>query len=93
MIPCNDATDSILFNVPYANEAMFPPRIAEDLHGKRDYHNARLKQYSDRGGVPLGDICSRLRDEHFADKLHPNGAGAKLIAEEVCGVLWAVHEA
>ena len=72
---------------------MFPPRIVEELHAKRDYHNARLKEYCDRGGVPLADICSRLRAEHFADELHPNGAGAKLIAEAVFVVLRTIHEA
>jgi lysophospholipase L1-like esterase len=80
----------ILFNVPYANEAMFPPRIVEELHAKRDYHNTRLKEHCDRRGIPLADICFRLRDEHFADELHPNGAGAKIIAEEVFAVLQAV---
>ena len=29
----------ILLNVPYANESMFPRRVAEDLHRMRDYHN------------------------------------------------------
>src|SRR5271165_2739554 len=33
----------ILLNVPYANESMFPRRVAEDLRRKRDYHNERLK--------------------------------------------------
>ena len=33
--------------------------------------------------IPLADICSRLRDEHFGDELHPDDAGAKIIAEEV----------
>lgn len=80
----------VLFNVPHANESMFPPRIVEELHAKRDYHNARLKEYCDRSGVPLADICSRLRGEHFADELHPNGAGATIIAEEVFAVLQAV---
>ena len=35
---------SILLNVPYANESMFPRRIAEDLHRMRDYHNERLTE-------------------------------------------------
>ena len=83
----------VLFNVPYANEAMFPPRIVEELHAKRDYHNARLKEYCVGASIPLADICSRLRDEHFADELHPNGAGAKIIAEEVFVVLRRVHAA
>ena len=49
---------AILFNVPYANEAMFPTFVAEELHQGRDYHNARLKEYCDRQGVPLADICA-----------------------------------
>jgi lysophospholipase L1-like esterase len=35
----------------------------------------------------LADIFSRLGDEHFADELHPNAKGAKIIAEEVFKVL------
>jgi lysophospholipase L1-like esterase len=77
----------ILFNVPHVNESMFPPRIASEVHAKRDYHNPQLKAYCDEHGIPLADICSRLRDEHFADELHPNGAGARIIAHEVHRVL------
>ena len=82
----------ILFNVPYANEAMFSPTIADDLHAKRDYHNAKLKDYCDQHRVPLADVCSHLRDEHLGDELHPNEAGAKIIVEEVFKVLAAVHK-
>src|SRR6476660_1511187 len=32
----------VLLNVPYANESMFPPPLARDLHRMRDYHNERL---------------------------------------------------
>jgi lysophospholipase L1-like esterase len=77
----------ILFNVPYANESMFSVQIAEDLHAKRDYHNEKLKEFCDQRGIALADICSHLRDEHFADELHPNEAGAKIIAEQVFEVL------
>ena len=35
----------ILLNVPYANESMFPRRIAEDLHRRADYHNERLTEH------------------------------------------------
>ena len=66
--------------------------IATDSHQKRDYHNARLKEYCDQHGIPLADICSHLRGEHFADELHPNGAGARIIAEEVFKVLGAVYK-
>lgn len=81
----------ILFNVPNANEATFPPWIARELHEKRDYHNARLKDFCDRQRIPLADICSRLRDEHFGDELHPNDQGAKIIAEEVHKAIVALH--
>ena len=80
----------ILFNVPHANEAMFPPNIAREIHAKRDYHNPRLKAFCDEHGIPLADICSRLRDEHFGDNLHPNAEGAKIIAEQVFAVLSSV---
>ena len=53
----------------------------------RDYHNDRLRAYCEGGRVPLADIGSKLRDEHFADELHPNEAGAQVIAEEVFRVL------
>ncbi len=43
--------------------------------------------------LPLADICSRLKDEHFADELHPNVEGAKLIAEEVFKGLARMHKA
>ena len=77
----------ILFNVPHVNEAMFPHRMAREVHGKRDYHNPRLKAFCDEHGIPLADICSRLGNGHFGDELHPNAEGAKMIAVEVYGVL------
>jgi len=96
---------AVLFNVPNVNEAMlsildkrrpedamFPSHFVEELYGKRRYHNARLKEFCCEKGIPLADICSRLRDEHFADELHPNNEGAKIIAEEVFRVLSAVHK-
>jgi lysophospholipase L1-like esterase len=73
----------ILLNVPYANESMFARRIAEDLQRIRDYHNERLAGYCLENQVPLVDIASKLRDEHFADELHPNDEGAHVIAQEV----------
>ena len=82
---------AVLFNVPNANEAMFPPYVVRELREKRDYHNVRLKEFCGEQGIPLADIFSRLHDEHFADKLHPNDEGAKIIAEEVFEVLSAVH--
>ena len=35
----------MLLNVPYANESMFPRRVAEDLHANRDFHNDGLRAY------------------------------------------------
>ena len=81
----------ILLNVPYANESVFPRGIAMELHAHRDYHNDRLKAFCLENRVPLVDIASRLRDEHFADELHPNDDGAQVIAQEVFGVLGKVH--
>jgi lysophospholipase L1-like esterase len=81
----------MLFNVPYANESMFPPHVAEDTHKRRDYHNRRLGEYCRENDVPLADICARLRDEHLGDELHPNAEGAKIIAAEVFAVLNRIH--
>jgi len=85
-----DGKQPMLFNVPYANEAMFSPHIARDTHEKRDYHNERLREFCSENEVPLADICSHLRDEHFGDALHPNDAGARIIAERVFEILHAV---
>ena len=82
---------AILLNVPYANESMFPRRVAEDLHRMRDYHNERLTAHCLENHVPLVDIASRLGDEHFADELHPIDEGAQVIATEVFRVLSEVR--
>jgi lysophospholipase L1-like esterase len=82
----------ILLNVPYANESMFPRRIADELHANRDYHNDKLKTYCLEHNVPLVDIASKLCDQHFADELHPNHEGAKLIAHEVFSVMSEVRK-
>ena len=66
----------ILLNVPPANESMFSRSMAEDLRRMRDYHNERLAAYCQEGRIPLVDIASKLRDEHFGDELHPNDEGA-----------------
>ena len=81
----------VLFNVPYANESLFASHIVEDTHRKRDYHNERLGKYCQQNEVPLADICAHLRDEHLGDELHPNEAGARVIAEEVFKMLSRVH--
>ena len=81
----------ILFNVPYANESMFSPHIAREAHEKRDYHNDCLRRFCSENSIPLADICSCLRDDHFGDALHPNEAGARIIAEQIFTVLDSVH--
>jgi lysophospholipase L1-like esterase len=82
---------AVLFNVPYANESLFSRRIANKLHLKQDHHNGKLKEHCDRHSIPLANICSKLGDEHLGDELHPNEAGARIIADEVFQVLKAVH--
>ena len=59
----------------------------------RDYHNDRLRADCLENQVPIVDIASKLRDEHFADELHPNEAGAQVIAGEVFRVLTGVWHA
>ena len=88
----NQGKQPIMFNVPHANEWMFPTRIATEVHEKRDYHNPRLKAFCDEHDIPLADICSLLRAEHLGDALHPNQAGAKIIAGRVFEVLTVVHK-
>ena len=83
----NQGREPILFDVPYANESLFPEAVAQELHRHRDYHNEHLRQFCEQQQVPLADICAHLGDEHFADELHPNSEGAKLIAEQVYRVL------
>ena len=53
----------------------------------RDYHNRRLAVYCHMENVPLADVCQLLKDEHFDDGLHPNAAGAKIIAEAICPLI------
>jgi lysophospholipase L1-like esterase len=81
----------ILLNVPNVNESMFPRKVADELHSKRDYHNNRLRTYCFENQVPLVDVATKLQDEHFADELHPNDEGAKVVADEVFGVLSEVR--
>ncbi len=82
---------AVLFNVPNANEAMFPSYIIRELREKRDYHNARLKEFCGEQGIPLADIFTRLKKEHFGDELHPNAEGAKIIADAVFAALKSIH--
>ncbi len=78
---------AVLFNVPHVNETSFPPPIARDLRAKRDFHNRRLNAFCDELDIPLADICLLLQDNHFADQLHPNETGARIMAEAVFQVL------
>jgi lysophospholipase L1-like esterase len=86
------ARQPILLNVPPANGSMFSRSMAEDLRRMRHYHNRRLAKYCEEHQVPLVDIASALRDEHFGDELHPNDEGAQIIAEEVFRVLNEVRQ-
>lgn len=72
----------LIINVPYVNESVFPENMAKMTHAKRDYHNRKLAEKF-AGKVPIVDICSKLKNEHFGDNLHPNEAGARIIAQEV----------
>ncbi len=82
----------VLFNVPYANESRLPAQVARDTHAKRDFHNSRLREFCEGQAIPLADICPLLRDRHFADELHPNEEGAKIIAQVVHRVLTRTEE-
>jgi lysophospholipase L1-like esterase len=82
----------ILFNIPNANVGLFPPRVARTLLDEREYHNRRLKEFCAECGIPLADVCSKLKDEHFGDELHPNAEGAKIIAEAVFEALSAFQD-
>ena len=81
----------ILLNIPYVNESKFSWAVAADTHHRRDYHNSKLADYCREKAVPLADICMHLRNRHFGDELHPNEAGARIIAEQVFEALTSVH--
>jgi len=74
---------AVLFNIPPVKESWFPSTILEEARTKRGYHNGRLREYCQQANVPLVDIHSRMSDEHFGDELHPNRAGAEIIAGAV----------
>ena len=76
----------ILLNVPYLNEPMFPEKDAIETHEKRDYHNQKLAECFENDAI-IADICSKLNPEHLGDTLHPNEAGAKIIAKEIYSCL------
>jgi hypothetical protein len=81
----------IVFSVFNADATIFSYYLTRELRRNRDYHNARLRQFCGEHGIPLADICSRLRDEHVGDELHPNAEGARIIAEEVYKALSVIH--
>ena len=81
---------AILFNIPPVKEGRFPPTMVEDARRKRDYHNGRLAEYCQQENVPLVDIHSCLSDQHFGDELHPNRAGAEIIAGAVFETLRSI---
>jgi hypothetical protein len=49
----------------------------------RAYHNERLAGFCRESGIPLVDLATVLRDEHFGDEYHPKDEGAQVIAQEV----------
>ena len=59
------------------------PDVARELRRERDVHNGRLEGDCREHQIPLVDVRSKLGDEHLADNLHPNEAGARIIAGEV----------
>jgi gamma-glutamylcyclotransferase (GGCT)/AIG2-like uncharacterized protein YtfP/lysophospholipase L1-like esterase len=73
----------LFLNVPHVHSHFFPSATATQLRRDREFHNRQLRDLCDSEGIPLVDICSRLKDEHFGDAVHPNEAGARIIAEAV----------
>ena len=77
----------LCFNVPDLNASLLGEKMFAFASQIRDLHNRRLAEYCTANQVALADIRSLLRVEHFADALHPNAAGARLIAEAVCSLI------
>jgi lysophospholipase L1-like esterase len=77
-----------VFNVPHLNAKLFGKGTVARSRRMREYHNGKLAAFCAALPVRLADVCSRLQDEHFADALHPNEAGAKLIAETIAAVMF-----
>ena len=84
---------TMAFNVPHLNSGLFGKGTIARSRRIREYHNGNLATYCAANQVPLADICSRLKDEHFADGLHPNEAGTRLMAEVVHAVLTVALQA
>jgi lysophospholipase L1-like esterase len=83
----NNGKNLLLLNVPYVNSSYFSADIASELNRKRDYHNKKLEEAFSSRDLNIIDICSKLDDSHFADNLHTNENGAKIIAKEIYNIL------
>jgi lysophospholipase L1-like esterase len=77
----------VAFNVPHLNANRFGRRTMAAARPLREYHNDKLAAFCQAKGVPLADICSKLTDDLFDDALHPNAAGALVIAQAVFDLL------
>ena len=84
--PCRiRARRPVLFNVPNANEAMFPLAHCQGTTPEARLPRARLKVFCEGQALPLAEIFSRLHDEHFADKLScPCWCWRVLLANRLC---------
>ena len=82
----------VLFNVSQLNSTAFNERVVEDGRKKIKYYNQRLEEYCKSRNIPLADIYPVLKDEHFADAIHPNEEGARLIAQEVYKTINLVND-
>jgi lysophospholipase L1-like esterase len=69
----------ILVNIP----KMFFFPMSEQCNLAVELYNDRLESYCRRQKIKMADISSKLTGEHFADGVHPNEEGAKLIANNV----------
>lgn len=77
----------LCFNVPQLNSECFGKATTVRSRRMREYHNAQLADFCRVYDIPLADVCARLQNEHFADALHPNQSGARLIAETLCAMI------
>ena len=79
---------TVLFNVPNVNEAMFLPYVIGELREKRDYHNARLSEYCGPGD-PAGRHLFPSPRRAFRRQLAPE----RRRCENHCrGSVWHIHE-
>jgi gamma-glutamylcyclotransferase (GGCT)/AIG2-like uncharacterized protein YtfP/lysophospholipase L1-like esterase len=73
----------LFLNVPHVNSSCYPRALVDQMRRDRHDHNQQLANFCRASKFPLADICQPLADEHFGDAVHPNEAGAKIIAETV----------